>query len=122
LKLLRAFALLTLAPLLPACSGGIACDDSLARSVIIRVVDEGGRNVPDARVTYSHEGGAEEQAGCVLFSDGTTCNGWGAGTEQTGAFVIKAASADGTRHAEGRVTVEEGTCHVDTEELRLTLR
>ncbi len=123
MKKLRALALLALAPLLPACALGIECDASMAHSVNIRVVDEAGRNVPDAQVRYSLNGGPERQAACVEFPLGdSVCSGWAAGQEETGDFVIKATSADGARQAEGRVSVEEGRCHVDSKQLQLTLR
>lgn len=121
--MLRSLALLALAPLLPACAGAVACDTSLAYSVSIQVVDEAGRNVPDAQVRYSLNGGPEQRAECVQFPNGDgVCGGWAAGHEETGDFVIKATSADGTRQAEGQVAVEDGRCHVESKQLQLTLR
>lgn len=119
----RLLALLALAPLLPACALGTECDASLAYSVSIRVVDEAGRNVPDAQVRYSLNGGPEQRAECVEFPLGDgVCGGWAAGQEETGDFVIKATSADGARQAEGQVSVGDGRCHVDSKQLQLTLR
>ena len=83
MKKLRSLALLALAPLLPACATGIACDLSMAYSVSIQVVDEAGRNVPDAQVTYRLNGGPEQRAQCVQFPNGDDVRG-GAGGERDG--------------------------------------
>jgi hypothetical protein len=124
LKTLRLLALPVLLPLLPACGlGPVECDTSVAHSVTISVVDEAGGRVGDARVSFSHAGGAEQQAACIQPApDGRSCGQWGAGSEQAGAFTVRATSADGTRRAEGQVSVEEGRCHVQSQTLTLTLR
>jgi hypothetical protein len=103
--------------------GGVDCDTSAAASVSVRVVNEAGAPVGDARVTFSHAGGAEQPAECVQPApDGRSCGGWAAGWEQAGDFVIKAASADGSRQAQEAVSVEAGRCHVVGKQLQLTLR
>ena len=122
MKLLRSLALLALVPLLPACANSIACTTEAVASVSVTVLDEAGQRVQDARVTFTRDGGAEEQADCVPSTTGSGCSGWVAGWEQPGDFVIKATSADGTRQAQGQVTVDDGTCHVEGQSLQLTLR
>jgi GAF domain-containing protein len=115
---------LALVPLLPGCGKeAIVCTGNVADSVDIQVVDEQGNNVPDARVTYRLNGGSEQQARCVSpISAGGACSRWAAGQEETGDFVIQATSADGTRHAEGQASVDRNECHVNTQQLQLTLR
>lgn len=120
--MLRSLVLLALAPLLPACGGSIACTAEAVASVSVTVVDEAGQRVEDARVTFTRDGGAEEQAECVPVVMGTGCARWVAGWEQPGDFVIKATSADGARQAQGQASVDDGTCHVEGQSLQLTLR
>jgi hypothetical protein len=121
-KKLRSLVLLALAPLLPACAGSTVCDTSALASVSVTVLDEAGQRVQDARVTFTRDGGAEEQAECVPSASGAGCAQWVAGWERPGDFVVKATSADGTRQAQGQATVGDGTCHVEGQSLQLTLR
>jgi hypothetical protein len=104
---------------LGAC-GGVDCTANLATSVSVRVVDANGAAVPDAKVTYSVDGGASETAGCwdVVVAG---CKQWIAGQERTGHFVVRAESADGTKHDEATADVTEGECHVQGKSVTLTL-
>jgi hypothetical protein len=123
-----ALLLLALSPLLPACGlfpAGVSCTDEALPSVVVTVEDEGGNPVSDARVTYMHDGGAEQQAQCRPFlgsSDLSRCGSWVAGEELAGQFTLTATSADGTRRAEHQVSVSEDECHVVPAQVRLTLR
>lgn len=123
-----ALLLLTLAPLLPACGyfpGTTACTEEARASVVVTVVDEGGNPVPDARVTYVRDSDAELQADCMPAAgnaDLSRCQSWTAGWEKSGQFTIKATSADGLRHAEQQLSVGADECHVETQQVQLTLR
>lgn len=122
MKKLHSLVLLALSSLLPACASNVVCDTSARASVSVTVLDEAGQQVQDARVTFTRDGGAEQQADCVPSASDSGCSQWVAGWEQPGDFVVKATSADGTRHAEGQASVEDGTCHVEGQSLQLTLR
>jgi hypothetical protein len=118
---------LALAPLLPACGYFETrdCTEEARASVVVTVVDAAGQPVPDAKVRFSIDGGAEEQAMCnppTSTPNATTCRDWTAGWERGGSYTIKATSADGTRSAEQQLTVTEDECHVKTEQVQLTLR
>jgi hypothetical protein len=118
---LRLAVLLATTALLPACSPFISCSDEFRPGARVTVVDSQGRPQPDARVTYIWADGPELPASCVPGTTGTECREWQAGPDEPGTLVIKATSADGTRKAEKRLSVTGGLCHVDTEQVRLTL-
>jgi len=118
---LRLALLLTTAALLPACSPLISCTDEFRPGARVTVVDSQGRPQPDARVTYSWGDGPELPADCVTDLTGTGCMAWQAGPDEPGTLVIKATSADGARKTEKRLSVSGDLCHVDTEQVQLTL-
>ncbi len=117
----RLAVLLATTALLPACSPFISCTDEFRSGAYVTVVDSQGRAQPDARVTYIWGDGPELPASCVSGVSGTGCSAWQAGPDEPGTLVIKATSADGTRKAEKRISVSGDFCHVDTEQVRLTL-
>lgn len=117
----RLLALVPVASLLSACgpSDG-SCGDSVRHSVIVRVVNTQGFDVGYATVTYAVNGGPERQAHCSGPA-GRACREWVAGFEEVGTFVLNATSPDRLRRASETVTVQEGACRVDTQQVRLTL-
>jgi hypothetical protein len=112
------------APHLAACIG-LSCSEEIKPSVEVTVIAlEGKKEVvqTDAVVTFSWEGAAEEAAECAApAAEGGGCEAWRAGLEQSGIFVVKARSADGTKAAEVTVDVDTDECHVMTRTLELTL-
>jgi hypothetical protein len=117
--------------LLPACGDGsgdsgssgdpIACTLEARSSVSVTVVDVMGIPALDAMVTFSVDGGAEEDAECVTTAAAGGCEAWVAGYERAGTFVIKAVSADGTAKDEETVTVTKDECHVISQMVELKL-
>ncbi len=98
------------------------CADVVTNGVEAKVVDKDGVNQPDAKVTYTVDGGDEEIADCFgLADDGKGCTSWAVAPGKGGHVVIKAESADGTLHAEATVDVEDGQCGPTTEDATLTL-
>lgn len=120
--------LLSLA-VLPSCLIGIfalqacipMCAASVNASVQINITDADGNEVPDAIVTYSLDGSAEQPAECI-GSTGTDvgCDSWSV-FDEGGTYVIKAESADGTLHAETTVEVNESDCGPITKQADLVL-
>lgn len=103
---------------------GVACPTIASASVQVTVVDAQGAAVVDAKVTYAVDGGAEQQADCVLPAGSAGCSQWVAGWERTGSFVVRATSADGAKKTEGSVVVVKSTgdCpHPVQQTLKLTL-
>lgn len=117
--------------LLPACSDGsddtgspgdpINCTLEARSSVSVKVISLMGEPVLDATVTYSVDGGLEEDAECVSTAAAGGCEDWVAGWERVGTFVIKAVSADKTSEAEETVVVTKDECHVIGQTLTLTI-
>jgi hypothetical protein len=95
------------------------CEAWAGWGVTVTVTDGQGAIVPDATVVFSVDGGAEEPAECL--AEPGPCQEWLAGLEQSGKFKIKAASADGIKHAEATVVVTEDECHVISESVTLKL-
>jgi hypothetical protein len=120
-------ALLAIAgvPHLAACIG-LSCSHDVKPSVEITVIALMGEEEvvqTDAVVTFSLDGGAEQPAECVTpVTGGGGCEAFRAGLEQTGSFVVKATSADGTKLAEVTVDVDADECHVITQSVKLTLQ
>ena len=115
-------SLLTLAAL-GACSPKYdVCTLEARSSVQVTVVDTQGRTQRDAHVTFTLNGGPEQNALCDGGANqGGDCTTWVTSYEQAGDYVITATSADGTRSAQSAVTVTEDTCHVITQSVMLTL-
>jgi hypothetical protein len=115
-------ALIVAAPIvLPGCgTGGTQCTAIAASSVTVTVVNDVGAVQPDAKVTFSVDGGQEQAAECVQPA-GTGCQSWTAGVEQTGMFTLKAVSGDGLKHAQASATVTSDECHVIGQAVKLTL-
>jgi hypothetical protein len=117
--------------LLPACGDGsgdsgssgdpVTCTLEARSSVQVTVVDVMGIPALDATVTFSVDGGVEEDAECVSTAAAGGCEAWVAGYERAGVFVIKAMSADGTAKAEESVTVAKDECHVISQMVELKL-
>jgi hypothetical protein len=116
--------------LLSACGGdsngtgspsGVECTTEARASVQVTVVDVMGVAVLDATVTFSVDGGVEEDAECVRTAAAGGCEEWVAGFERAGAFVVRAVSADGATKDEESVTVTKDECHVTTQTVTLTL-
>src|SRR5262245_14915151 len=75
-------------PFVPACSPPVACLDYAVTSVSINVVDDQGAPVPTAHVTFSIDGGPEQDAECFGFEDPSAgCTEWDAAWEKAGHFV-----------------------------------
>jgi hypothetical protein len=121
MRRVRLLALVPVASLLSACgpSEGV-CDDSVRHSVIVRVVNTQGFDVMHATITYTVNGGPVRQANCSGPA-GNACREWVAGFEEVGIFVLNARNPEGTRRASETVTVQEGICRVDTQQVTLTL-
>jgi hypothetical protein len=121
---MRAWLLLfaTAVPLLAACGEPelTACTTEARASVSVHVVDAQGEAVTDAKVTFTRDGGASQPAECV-YPAGEGCESWVTAWERTGHFVVRAESADGTKHDEAAVDVTEDDCHVQGKTLTLTL-
>lgn len=111
--------------LLPLCACGpneTVCTAEARSSVQVTVLDSQGHAQRDAHVTYTLDGGAEKDALCNgMTSAQGDCTTWVTSYEQAGHYVIMATSADGTRSTRQEVTVTEGTCHVNTASVTLTL-
>lgn len=102
--------------------GTVECTLEARSSVQVTVVDSRGRPQRDARVTFTLDGGAEQEALC----DGGSgqkgdCSSWVTAYEQAGDYLITATSAEGTRTARRQVTVTRDLCHVKGESVTLTL-
>ena len=115
--------LLAVSVVLPACSRpDSACTLEARAAVQVMVVDTRGGLQRDARVTFTVDGGPEQQALCNGTSQpGGPCDRWVTGYERAGEYVITATSADGTRTARTQVRVSQDECHVKTETVQLTL-
>lgn len=123
MHLRHACLLLAVSAVLSACARPESLCTLEARAAVqVTVVDTQGGIQRDARVTFTLEGGPEEQALCNGGSQtGGQCDRWVTSYERAGKYVITATSADGTRTARTQVTVSEDECHVKTETVRLTL-
>lgn len=132
MRLHRAALLLAVSAVLPACGQpesaepvvlGHSCTLEARTSVRVTVVDTQGRTWRDARVTYTLNGGPEQQAKCFGSNQPGNCDFWWAGEENPGLFVITATSADGQLSVQQQVTVTEteDKCHVVTEAVQLTI-
>jgi hypothetical protein len=119
-------AVLVLSVNLAACSGEIEqegfCTFDARASVVVSVVDPQSKAVEDARVTFSLDGGPDQQAECSA-GGGTSgsCARWTAERERAGDFLIKVTSADGKHSAQQQISVGEDRCHVITETVAITL-
>jgi hypothetical protein len=115
--------LLAATTVLAACSGPISdfCTLEARPAVQVKVVDTRGNPRRDARVTFTRDGGPEQQASCVGQVAQGGCDTWVTEYERPGQYAITATSADGTRTARQSVTVSEDECHVHTETVTLTL-
>jgi len=90
-----------------------ACDLMAVSSVTVDLVAEDGGDLSGATVSYSVDGGAP--VACDSF--GTS---WACGYEQAGVLTIR-AEAGGYQAIGLDVTVSEGECHVETEQVALTM-
>jgi hypothetical protein len=123
MRLHHACLLLAVSAVLPACARPDSfCTLEARAAVQVTVVDTQGSIQRDARVTFTLEGGPEEQALCNGgYQPGGQCDHWVTSYERAGEYVITATSADGTRTARKQVRVSEDECHVKTETVRITL-
>ncbi|PTL77098.1 hypothetical protein [Vitiosangium sp. GDMCC 1.1324] len=122
MRLFPAAVVLTLSTVLSACSGPQSfCTLEARASVQVRVVDARGTPQRDARVTFTRDGGPEQQAMCAGAGTQGNCDTWVTEYERPGEYVITATSADGQRTARQSVSVGEDECHVLTETVTLTL-
>ncbi len=98
------------------------CTMEARASVTVQVVDSKGQARPDARVSFTLDGGAAQQAQCNGGSpEQGDCASWVTNYETAGAYVVTATSADGQRSAQERVTVGRDECHVQGQTLTLVL-
>ncbi len=106
----------------------MACDDMAVASVSIQVVDVDGNPLAATSVTYTVDGGAEQQAECLS----EPCTEWVAGWEVEGEFEITVLyeetdpedelcmwSASAVESVSVGLTEDE--CHVDGQVLEVTL-
>jgi hypothetical protein len=123
MRLRHACLLLAVSAVLPACARPESVCTLEARAAVqVTVVDTRGGIQRDARVTFTVDGGPEEQALCNGSTpSGGQCDRWVTSYERAGEYVITATSADGTRTARTQVRVGEDECHVKTESVQLTL-
>jgi hypothetical protein len=126
MRLFPVTAVLVLSGILAACSDEIEqgefCTLESRASVVVSVVDPQGKAVEDARVTFSLDGGPDQQAECG-DRGGTSggCARWLAEWERPGDFLITVTSADGKQSAHQQISVGEDRCHVITENVTVTL-
>ena len=121
---MRIAAILTLSAVLSACGNPeqSLCTLEARASVQVTVVDPRGNPQRDARVTFTRNGGPEQQALCNGNQQTQgNCESWVTEYEKPGEYVITATSADGQRTARQSVSVSEDECHVRTETVTLTL-
>lgn len=110
---------LVVAPLLLS-SCGEDCDPSTQPSVKIEVLDPDGNPVAPAAILFTVDGGEQREARCADVSvTPSMCTTFQAGTEEPGHFVIDASLCGGVDKV--IVDVAEGECHVDTQEVTMTL-
>lgn len=109
---------LVAAVLLAGCGelGATNCTTEARASVSITVNELG----PNGTVRYSLDGAPLVDAEC-FGPEQQACTSWVAGWERAGTYRIVATSADGARRAEQTVVVTKGECHVDGQQLTLTL-
>ncbi|MCK6587603.1 MAG: hypothetical protein HUU21_25105 [Polyangiaceae bacterium] len=100
--------------------GQVACTLEARSSVSVKVNDAMGIPVLDAIVTFSVDGGAEQDAECVQTAAAGGCEAWVAGWEVAGTFEIKAVSADGMSQDTETVVVTKDECHVISQSVTLT--
>ena len=94
------------------------CPGVVYPSVEVDVVDARGADVCDARVTFTVDGGPEQEAQRTTRG---LCSRWSTAWERAGVHVVTATSADGLRSVTGQVTVTQGECNVRPESLTLVL-
>lgn len=111
MRLLALFPLLTTAcPPVIGDGGGVDCDTMAYASVQATVVASSGEAVPDAFVTVDGEP-------CESFGEEAV---WVCGWERSGELTI-VADAQGYAAKELVVDVPQGECHVETQQVTLTL-
>jgi hypothetical protein len=116
---IRVLLSLAATSLLPACGalslGDVSCTDEFIASTRTTVVNARGEPQRDARVTFSVDGGPEQDAWCVggsQASGGLGCDAWET-PDQKGTFVLRATSADGQRRVEQQLNVPGDECHAE---------
>lgn len=92
---------------------GCGCDTSATSSVTVDVVDTTGAAVEGATVTYSVDDGVPNP--CELMAGSSFVCGW----EESGDFTITVKHGAETKTA--TVTVDDGSCHVDGEVIKVTI-
>jgi hypothetical protein len=101
-----------------ACSddtNDVVCSDEIRPSVRLTVLDAAGAPASDAEVSYTVDGAPSRRCVSLSVSPGAyTC-----GIEEEGRIVISAERAGET--GEARTTVRADECHVDPEDVTLTL-
>lgn len=107
--------------LMAGCRTEQYCTDDLRPSVQITLADAQGIAIADASVRYQVNGGDWQDATCVS-ADESLCTEWVAGHETEGTYNIE-ASKEGyeTGSATTEVTMTDGDCHVDTQQVSITL-
>jgi hypothetical protein len=120
---IASLTVLAVSAVLPACSPfQSVCTLEARASVQVRVVDTRGNPQRDARVTFTRDGGPEQQALCNgSHQVQGHCDTWVTEYERPGQYVITATSADGQRTARQSVSVGEDKCHVQSQSVTLTL-
>ena len=112
--------LLLLLTFIAACSPPeSACDLMAVSSVTVDLDAEDGGDLSGATVTYAVDGG--DPVACDSFGSSDSFGAsWSCGYEQAGVLTIR-AEAGGYYAIERDVTVSEGECHVETEQVALTM-
>ena len=121
MRVILSAVLLFGASLLSACSGELFCTDIFVSAVSVTVKDAQGNILKDARVAYSLDGAAMEDAACFSPETGGGCELWST-RDQPGDYLVRATSADGSRTAEQRIQVDGDECHASPESMTLTLQ
>jgi hypothetical protein len=119
MRFLLSAVLLLAASVLPACSPTVACTDIFIPAVTVTVVNSQGSVQRDARVFFSVDGGALQEAVCA-GSPGSGCDSWHT-PDKAGDYLLRATSADGSRSVERRLLVDGDECHAEGQNLTLTL-
>lgn len=120
---LASLTALAVSAVLPACGPSQSfCTLEARAAVQVKVVDTRGNPQRDARVTFTRDGGPEQQALCNGSQQVQgNCDTWVTEYEKPGHYVITATSADGQRTVRQSVSVGEGECHVQSQTVTLML-
>jgi hypothetical protein len=104
-------------------TGCFGCTAVLASSVDLKITDALATCPGNVKIVSQHDDDPPETFDCELrdFQGECACR-TSLGEEETGTFVVKVTSADGKRAGSGEVDVGGDFCHVETEQLTISLK